>query len=62
MEYLLYGVVAVVAFFAFSIYSNKKGIDKLTCGHGLALPDGEINVQYADASAHSEGVLRSKNA
>ncbi len=39
-----------------------SGIDKLTYRRGLALPDRGLNALYVDAGAHSEGVLRSKDA
>ena len=42
--------------------SSNLGIDKLTCKRGLALPDRGLNALYVDASAHSERVLRSKDA
>ena len=38
------------------------GIDKLTYRHGLALQDRGINVQYIDASAHYEVIIKSKHA
>ena len=38
------------------------GTDKLTRRRGLELLDGDIRALYVDASAHSERVLRSKDA
>ncbi len=38
------------------------GTDKLTRRRGLALLDGDCSVRYVDAGAHSERVLRSKDA
>ena len=38
------------------------GIDKLTCRRGLALLVGDCSAIYVDTSAHSERVLRSKDA
>ncbi len=43
-------------------FSPSAGIDKLTCRRGLALRDRVHNAVYFDASAHSERVLRSKDA
>jgi len=38
------------------------GIDKLTCRHGLAIPDSGVSAQYVDASAHCERIPNSKHA
>jgi hypothetical protein len=38
------------------------GTDKLTRRRGLALLDRDIMALYVDSSAHSERVLRSKDA
>ena len=40
----------------------SNGIDKLTRRRGLALPDGDCSALYVDANAHSERVLRPKDA
>ena len=41
---------------------GQLGIDKLNCRRGLALPDRGIDALCVNASAHSERVLRSKDA
>ena len=41
---------------------SKDGTDKLTRRPGLALLDRDLSALYVDASAHSERVLRSKDA
>ena len=43
-------------------HSLQKGTDKLTRRPGLALLDRDLSPLYVDASAHSERVLRSKDA
>ena len=40
----------------------EDGIDKLTSGRGLALPDRGLNALYVDVNAHSECVSMSKDA
>ena len=42
--------------------NSLKGTDKLTRRPGLALLDRDLSALYVDASAHSERVLRSKDA
>ena len=37
-----------------------KGIDKLTCRRGLALPHRRLSALYVDAGAHSECIFTSK--
>ena len=45
------------------LFRNRlKGTDKLTRRPGLALLDRDLSALYVDASAHSERVLRSKDA
>ena len=41
---------------------SSMGTDKLTRRPGLALLDRDLSALYVDASAHSERVLRSKDA
>ena len=43
-------------------YNRRGGTDKLTSGRGLALPNRGRSALYADSSAHSERVLRPKDA
>ena len=43
-------------------FTDSEGTDKLTRRPGLALLDRDLSALYVDASAHSERVLRSKDA
>ena len=43
-------------------FISQHGTDKLTRRPGLALLDRDLSALYVDASAHSERVLRSKDA
>jgi len=43
-------------------WNSRDGIDKLTCGRGLALPDRGLSAPHVVANAHSECVFRSNCA
>jgi len=40
----------------------RNGTDKVTRRRGLTLLDGDFSAPYVDVSAHSERVLKSKDA